>query len=271
MSDQSGPTNPSQIVGAVFNGMRINPMRRGGIMGWRKGGQIIRALNALLHWSVSLCDGLTPSIQLADNGVLLLIPKPGTGSGTPAVINWLGEYNGSTDYAVDDLVYVTSGTSRSFYLCAGINGPGSAVHAPSTGTTTAYWECYANGGSGGLKLMVLDSYAMDATNGDYLMCSPIGGGTSIKVGVEPHLQSAITTQSLPDGTVWSYSSYSSSSQQRTATQTTGGTAVLTEYMTPPLLAGDIIPVFTMDPVTIGSSTFTLIAITGRQWASPTTS
>ena len=166
MSDQSGPTNPSQIASAVFNGMRIQATRNP-VVSKRKGNQIIRAVNALLHWKVGVTDGQVPSIALADNGVVLLVPKGGGASGTPVAINWLGEYSGSADYAVNDLVHVTDGMGVSFYLCLGVNGPGSAVHAPSSGATTTWWECYSSGGGGGLTSYRLISSGFDM--GDYLI------------------------------------------------------------------------------------------------------
>ena len=134
---------------------------------------------------------------------------------------------------------------------------------------------------GGVTMMKLLSYHQSAANGDYLVCRPPGGNSDgsddVKVAVEPQLQSAITAQTMPDGTAWSYlttggaSTYIEATQQRTARQTAGGTATLTEYITPPFLTTDYVPVFSCSNAgaTVGGVAATLVAITGRQWASPT--
>src|ERR1017187_3175256 len=56
----------------------------------------------------------------------------------------------------------------------------------------------------GPTMMQVVSYHQDAVNGDYLVCQPPGGGATVNVAVEPQLQSAIVTETLPDGTVWTY-------------------------------------------------------------------
>jgi hypothetical protein len=131
------------------------------------------------------------------------------------------------------------------------------------------------GGGGGCTMMQVMSYHQSAANGDYLVCRPPGGASDgsgdVKVAVEPHLQSGITTQTMPDGTSWAYTAYTEATQQRTATQTAGGSAVLTEYISPPFLTTDVVPVFSCgnSGVTVSSVEVKKVAITGRQWASTT--
>jgi len=103
------------------------------------------------------------------------------------------------------------------------------------------------GGGGGCTLMRVMSYHQDAADGDYLVCRPPdgdeGGEDDVFVAVEPQLQSAIVNQTMPDGSMWGYSAYTQFSQGRIATQSGGAAAVLTEYISPPFLAGDYVPVF----------------------------
>ena len=131
------------------------------------------------------------------------------------------------------------------------------------------------GGGGGCTLMRVMSYHQDAADGDYLVCRPPdgdeGGEDDVFVAVEPQLQSAIVDQTMPDGSVWGYSAYVAATQQRTATQSGGAAAVLSEYISPPFLAGDYVPVFACGNagVTVDEESVSLVALTGRQWASPT--
>ena len=130
-------------------------------------------------------------------------------------------------------------------------------------------------GGGGCTLMRVVSYHQDAADGDYLVCRPPdgdeGGEDDVFVAVEPQLQSAIVNQTMPDGSMWGYSAYVAATQQRTATQSGGAAAVLSEYISPPFLAGDYVPVFACGNagVTVGEEIVSLVALTGRQWASPT--
>ena len=123
---------------------------------------------------------------------------------------------------------------------------------------------------GGPIMMKMISYHQSAANGDSLVCRPPGGDSGgaddVKVAVEPHLQSGITTQTMPNGDVWGFTAYTAATQQRTSTK---GTTVLTEYISPPFLTTDMIPV---EPcantgVTVSGTAVTLVARTGRQWAS----
>jgi len=124
------------------------------------------------------------------------------------------------------------------------------------------------GGSGGVgsdpQMMAVVSYHMDATNGDYLVCAGTDG--SVNVAVEPQLQSGITSQTMSDASVWAYTVYTEATQKRTSTS---GSTVLTEYISPPFLADDVVLVLSCQNtgVTVGGVPVTLIAITGRQWAS----
>ena len=119
----------------------------------------------------------------------------------------------------------------------------------------------------GPTMMVLVSYNQDQTHGDYLLCTPPGGGSNVKVAVEPQLQTGITTETTPDGNVWSYAVLAA--QKRSATCTSGSSVgtVLTEYITPPFIAGNIIPVQAcVNPgVTVGGVTLRMVALTGRNW------
>jgi hypothetical protein len=147
---------------------------------------VIRALNGLLNVKVLMVETDKAQAVISESGTIFEIPKNG-GSGQSVAINWRGEYSGSTDYAANDLVHVTSGTSISFYLCLVTNGPTAGVQAPSPGTTTTYWECYANGGGGGPTRMVcVTEY------GDYLGCYTYNGttvgGTLINVAKPPDLR-----------------------------------------------------------------------------------
>ena len=124
---------------------------------------------------------------------------------------------------------------------------------------------------GGDTLMTLVSYHQSAMNGDYLICRPDGGATDgsadVNVEVEPQLQSSIATQTMPDGVNWTYAYtlYDPSLQKR---QATGGSVILTENISPPFIAGNIIPVraCSNSKATVGGVKLSLIAITGRQWA-----
>src|ERR1039458_3783422 len=76
----------------------------------------------------------------------------------------------------------------------------------------------AIGGGGGVIMQVV-SYHQDATNGDYLVCQPDGGGATVNVAVDMHLQSSIVTQTNPDGTTWTYSTYVAATQTRSEEHT----------------------------------------------------
>ena|ERR1035441_1665222 len=119
---------------------------------------------------------------------------------------------------------------------------------------------------GGVTMMQVVSYHQDATHGDYLVCQPPGDPEvvpTVKVAVEPQLQSAITAETNPDSTTWHYSTYSASGQSRLRTDDS-----VTEYIDPPFISTNIVPVWTCGNtgVTVSSVAVTLIAITGRQWA-----
>ena len=111
--------------------------------------------------------------------------------------------------------------------------------------------------------MQVVSYHQDATNGDYLICQPPGGGATVNVAVEPQLQSGIVTQTNPDGTTWTYSTYVA------ATQTRLRNDGVTEYLSPAFISTDIIPVqpCSNSGVTVSGKKLTQVALTGRQWAS----
>ena len=120
----------------------------------------------------------------------------------------------------------------------------------------------AIGGGGGVIMQVV-SYHQDATNGDYLVCQPDGGGATVNVAVDMHLQSSIVTQTNPDGTTWTYSTYVA------ATQTRLRNDGVTEYISPPFITSDRIGVqpCSNTGVTVSGKKLTQIAPTGRQWAS----
>jgi hypothetical protein len=163
-----------------------------------------------------------------------------------------------------------SGAKKRIYLLATIaaddaTDDGHSVSAADSGD--AVQDLYLGGG---VVMMAMVSYHQSAANGDYLVCRPPGGDSGgaddVKVAVEPHLQSGIATQTMPNGDAWGFTSYTEATQQRTSTK---GTTVLTEYISPPFLTTDMIPV---EPcantgVTVSGTVLTLVARTGRQWAS----
>ena len=123
--------------------------------------------------------------------------------------------------------------------------------------------------SAGIELMTLVSYHMDATNGDYIICTKQDGSANVAVYLDPQLQSSISSQTMPDTVHWYYNTYTEANQSRISqTPASFPTTIITEYITPPFLAGNKIVVFTLTtPITVGSSTFNYICSTGRQWAS----
>ena len=148
-------------------------------------------------------------------------------------------------------------------------GLGYRTKYSSFGTTLEIDQA-PGGAGGGVMMMALLSYHMDATHGDYLNCRPPGGASDgsddVYVAVEPQLQSGITTKTTPDAKVWAYTAYTEAIQQRTSTS---GSTVLTEYISPPFLAGDVIPVQPCSNagVTVSGVAVSQVALTGRQWAS----
>ncbi len=118
--------------------------------------------------------------------------------------------------------------------------------------------------------MKLVSYHQDATKGDYLVCQPPGTDATVKVAVGPELQSGLQSQRMPDGAEWVYSDYNAKLQTRTASCAALGVS-RTEYITPPLLQGESVPVGTCSNtgVSVGGVAVTLIALTaGRRWFCP---
>jgi len=151
-------------------------------------------------------------------------------------------------------------------------GVGYKLKCTSAGTILEIQPAAAGGG--GVRFMLVVSYNQDAANGDYLVCRPAGaaedGSGDVNVAVEPHLQSGIVSQIMPNGDEWFFTDYTddidTDPQQRTSTK---GTTVLTEYISPPFLDTDIVPVWPCSNtgVKVDDVSLTLIALTGRQWAS----
>ena len=133
-------------------------------------------------------------------------------------------------------------------------------------------DLYLGGGVGGgpTQMQIVASagvcYVQDATHGDYIWCEPLGGGDAVKVLVEPQLQSSITSKALPDGTTWNYGTYAAAAQSRMATRSDSAITMV-QYITPPFVAGDIVPVSPQVPAISGANG-TQVAYTGRQWAAP---
>lgn len=144
-----------------------------------------------------------------------------------------------------------------------IDDRGTVLEIPrggiSSGTTVSSWPI----------MMLVVSYHQSAY-GDYLVCTPPGGSGNVNVAVEPHLQSGIVTQTMPNGDEWFFTEYTddidTDPQQRTSTK---DMTVLTEYISPPFLDTDIVPVWPCSNtgVKVDGASITLVALTGRQWAS----
>jgi hypothetical protein len=138
-------------------------------------------------------------------------------------------------------------------------------------------------GSGGVTMMSVVSYNQSAANGDYLVCTP-PTGPNVNVAVEPQLQSGLGyqtsgayaglyVQTMPDTNVWSYTAYSAALLSRTSSCIAGprlGT-VLTEFIAPPFIPGDVVPVWgcANTGVKVAGVAAAYIALTGRQWAAAT--
>lgn len=103
---------------------------------------IISRLNPLQEIIVS--TGPANKVEYGDEWVRLQFntagaSSPGTSGGN---MIWRGLYSGTTDYAVDSVVYTgaTVSTRRSF-ICEIANGPSTSVHAPdATESGTIYWR-----------------------------------------------------------------------------------------------------------------------------------
>lgn len=192
------------------------------------------------------------------NGKKIRRPRPGTVAGARTI----GDLIDAANALCNAKICMVAGEKGNVVISDG----GTIYEVPMGGTPTTTTV------SGGVTMMGLISYNQDATDGDYLVCRPIGGDSGgsedVRVAVEPQLQSWITSQTLPDSSSWAYTAYDEAAQQRTATS--GGTE-LTEYISPPFIVGDFIPVQSCEDSGVfdGATELTRIAITGRQWASPT--
>lgn len=254
-------------VGSISNGKQVRALSKGAVMGSGRGNEVIRGLNALLTWKIQMVDGQTPSLEIADAGVSLSIPRGQAQAGTSlGGVQYKGEYGDTVDYVANDLVFTNEESGdRVPWICEIANGPSTAVHAPTwLEPGTIYWRCLAHfeGGGGTVTLYTLISINMA---GNYLVCRPDGGAgdgsDDIKVALQPELRNTISSQTI-DGETWTYSY---DDQRRTASYSD---LVENQVITPRFLAGDIVPVTRClnTGVTVSGTELTYISITGREWA-----
>lgn len=174
---------------SIFNGKKINPIKKGCLPGESKTGEIIACLNTLLFWRVTLVDGgQSGKVVLDDKGAVLELPRGGSaavGGGLYAA----GVYSTAVDYIPGAIVYTSPDSStRYLWICELANGPSSALQAPTwTEPGTVYWRCYARGvGGGGTR------YRVKAVYSTYLVCRTWDGtteGTSdVYIAKPPHLR-----------------------------------------------------------------------------------
>jgi hypothetical protein len=165
---------------SIFNGKKINPIKKGCLPGESKTSEIIACLNALLFWRVTLVDGgQSGKVTLDDKGAVLELPRGGSAAGA-AGLYAAGVYSTAVDYIPGAIVYTSPDSStRYLWICEIANGPSSALQAPTwTEPGTVYWRCYARGGTGGggIRCTITSLY-----NLDYFLATPVIGGSAINV------------------------------------------------------------------------------------------
>lgn len=190
------------------------------------------------------------------------------------------EYNIATAYDTDKVVIVSSdngavasnnantgvfvcvqGTKSNDANTVPMELPDPATDANGAWLAEVYWVPIGGiggNGGGGLSLHTIGTVNM---NGNYLICTPISGGSNVNVAIQPELRNTIASQTI-DGETWSYSY---SGQTRVATYSN---IVENQVITPRFLVGDIVPVSSCSNtgVSVSNVALTKISITGREWA-----
>lgn len=199
MSDQTQATQPSSTKGSAFNGRRIKPLRKGSVMGHRRGNEIIGQVNALSTWIVRTVDGPTASIQIGDNGTSLSIPKGGgrstsvSGSSRYLVqavygdylecVSWDGFTTGDTVYVAKPpelrhsiTSQVIEGDTVDYTYAArtgNLDGSRTAILNPDTDPSSAQLE------------IVIPVYMDDDSTLAEIWADEPAGGTGVTVGGNP--------------------------------------------------------------------------------------
>ena len=174
----------------VHNGTRIEPTEPGMLPGPSKVGEILSLLNGLGTWTVIQKDNSTGKVTISEGGTVLEIPTGGIGdAGPPGAVSWRGVYNAGVDYDTGDAVYTApDSNTRILWVCEIVNGPATAVQAPTWPEPgTVYWRCYARLVGGGAQRM-----RVKAVYSTYLVCrtwdGTADGSVDVYVAKPPHLR-----------------------------------------------------------------------------------
>jgi hypothetical protein len=123
-----------------------------------------------------------------------------------------GAWSSGTKYGEGDFVHTITGNSLVTLLWAAVQP--STAQTPSVSSTT-YWRLV--GVYGDVRKFTINS---GQTNNDYLVCDLAAGGTTNVSIYKPYELRGSTTSETIAGTTWSYTSYGSDYQSRTASDGT---------------------------------------------------